>query len=199
MRTTFSIIFLLILCQCTEPKVSSYSEAFNGERKKIGLRTLDSSYSIVLSGNYSSKRKAYLPLLAKIKNLNLQRGLKKPAYYEKYVFLNPKTGEIQFEEDQYVSGIHKPGIDLIFYEGLIYRYVFNPYADVVNIFSDVYHFSDKVTIKNGWEYLYIHPVPIKDTSRSAGKSPYYEQKIDYVTKAKADSILRTWKIKKLNY
>ena len=189
------LLILLISCQKEYLKPSNLGTKFNSERKKVGLRIIDSTMSEIYGNGYDKINKMFNPIRLSKRGVNTAYGLKQPSFFYKSIFLEPNKGNLIFEEDVYTSSNNKITVDDFVNESLIYRYVFKQYFDKANLTSK-YLFHNNKKMESGWQYIYIYPVPLSDKLNGV---QYYVEQLDYITKKKADSILSSWQIKRLNY
>ncbi len=198
MKNIIFIVFMTVLfisCKKEELKPSHLGTKFNSERKKVGLRIIDSTMSEIYGNGYDEINNMYNPIALAANGVSIAYGLKQPSFFHKNIFIEPKKGELIFEEDVFASGVIKITVDDYVNEELICRYVFKHYNEKASLFSS-YSFSDFIKIKKGWQYIHVYPIP---TGNKLDGVQFYYQKLDYITKKKADSILSAWKIKRLNY
>ena len=191
----FFIIILIISCKKEHLKPSHLGTAFNSERKKVGLRIIDSSMSEIYGNGYDKINMMFNPINLPINGESVAYGLKRASFFHKSIFIEPKNGDLIFEEDVYVSGKIKNTVDDFVNESLIFRYIFKEYKDNVGL-SSSYLFNGNIKIKEGWQYIYVFPLP---NGNKINGVQFYNEKLEYIDKTKADSILSSWKIKKLNY
>ena len=185
----YIILFLIILVSCKKEKIkpSNLGTKFNSERKKVGLRIIDSSMSEIYGNGYDKINKMFNPVILSKRGVNTAYGLKEPSFFYKNLFLHPKNGDLIFEEDVYVSGKIKNTVDDFVNESLIYRYVFKQYSDNANLTS-TYLYNGNIKIKQGWQYIYVFPLPNGNKNNGV---QFYNENLDFITKTKADSILNS--------
>lgn len=206
--TTLYIIFLIAIFffnSCLPEKELApypYKIELNPLRKEVGLRVIDSTfykdaYGFESVSTFDKVNEIYYDSYMKPKD----RGRKpktQPIYWEKFIKLNRDSGKPEFEEDIYRSGYYKYGIieETDIFETLKHRYVFEDY----NTFD--FKTKDSIHIKIGWEYIYEYPIELKGFSisnRPKSKAKYWERKTEQLSEKQADSILKSWKLKRLNY
>ncbi|MBC7523952.1 MAG: hypothetical protein H7239_05890 [Flavobacterium sp.] len=198
MKKLILLILLVTIytsCKREALKPSYLGTKFNLERRTIGLRIIDSTMNEIYGNGYDKINKMFNPINLSSKGINISYGLKKPSFFHKSIFLDPKNGKLIFEEDVYVNGKIKITVDDFVNETIIYRYVFKEYNDIAGL-SSSYSFIDYIKIKKGWQYIHVYPVPADNKINGI---QFYVQKLDYVSKQTADSLLNIWKIKRLNY
>jgi hypothetical protein len=190
MKIVISFIVLFLFgCKKEILKPSDFGSKLNSKRIELGLKTIDNSQSEIYGNGYDEINKIYTPIVLNLGNIDLDKPLKKASYYGKDIYLDPKTGKLIFEEDVYVSGKRQIGLDNYINEVLIYRYIFQKYTEQIGIVSSVYNYSGFLNVKTKWEYIHIYPLPYKNKSEGV---QFYYPKLDYVTKQKADSLLKSF-------
>lgn len=198
--TLFLVLLLLILNSCLKDKAEApfpYMSEVNSMRKNLGLRIIDSSFYL---GNYSQKSlSTYDNINDNFGDVRLQPKEKPkndklhkiPHYWQKYIHLDKKTGELVYEEDIYRSGFYKTGVDETLYESLIYRYAYKEF------YGYMYDNMDSIKISKGWQYVHQFPDTLNILTSSNipnSKPKSYQLKQDEISESTADSILVSWDI-----
>ncbi|MFK7748572.1 MAG: hypothetical protein AB8B65_09285 [Kordia sp.] len=177
-----------------------YLMEVNPLRQEIGLRVIDSTfiyYGYNSKSTFIKRKKIYGNFYVGLKN-EYRKTKKEPSFFEKYIKLDKNTGKPQYEEDRYKNGSYKYGFneggDIL--ESLSFRYVFEDYK-----YYD-FETKDSIPISKGWKYIYEYPIVIKGMTSNRpekDKNGYWERKTEQLSKKQADSILKSWNLKRLNY
>lgn len=196
MKYIYIILLLLSFISCGNKTVlAPYDKEFNNERKKVGLRIVDDSFKRKLRATENNKNS---PIKRRLKGLPVFLSeLKTPNYIGKTTYLDRNNGEIIYEEDLFISGINKAGVDINIIESLTSRYILKDYEYSFNRPNRLGGDINKSFVK-GWKYIYTYPKYLGPSSNSP-EIIYYESEIKDVTKKEADSILKSWNLKRLNY
>ena len=189
-------LFCIISCYDSEP--APYGEEFNEIREKVGLIVLDSTFykKVINPDIYQNE-----PIYRKRRNRPSIYDIRIPTYLHKYDFIDKESGNLVFEEDVYVSGVRKYGVEAIVNELLICRYIFEEFTG--NIKESTYYMFDgpiyggEGSIKNTWQYIYVYPVVSENQSSNRPDIVIHEQGMKYLTKPQADSILVEWGLNNL--
>lgn len=194
-KTLILILATLLFVNCWKVIEASYGKDFNTTRGNVGLRIIDSTFLTKKIVEQDIKKS---PIKRKLKGVsNFLSEIKTPTYINKITHLDEKSGTIIYEEDVFISGVSKAGVDNNIIEKLIFRYVFKDYAysskRPFNIDGDV-----KQKYTKGWEYIHEYPI-VLGTSSNYPVIIYYKLKRNKITKKESDSILSSWNLKRLNY
>lgn len=196
---------LFILNSCLPKKEQApypYKIELNPLRKEIGLRIIDSTfykgpYGFESVSTFDKVNDLYYDSYMKPKDRD-RKPKTQSLYWEKHTKLNRDNGKPQYEQDIYRSGFYKYGHieETDIFETLKFRYVFEDY--------NYYDFKtkDSLTVSKGWEYIYEYPIEITNVTSNKSeknKNGYWKRKTKQINKKQADSILKAWKLKKINY
>jgi len=190
------ILISIVFTGCWKVIIAPYDTEFNTTRKKVGLRIIDSTFVVKKIVEDHIKQS---PITRKVKGVPpLLSEIKKPTYVYKKTYLDENNGKIIYEEDIFISGVTKVDFnDIDVTEKLIFRYIFKDYIykfkKPPSLGGDV---NEKYT--KGWKYIYEYPVIIKMTSNTPNMV-FYDLIRKIISKKEADSILKSWKLKRLNY
>ena len=182
-----------------EPAPYPYAIELNPLRKEVGLRVIDSTfykgaYGYKSASTYNKVNEIYYDSYIKPRNRDIKLK-KQPLYWEKHTKLNRYNGKPQYEEDIYRSNFYKYGYieETDIFETLKYRYVFEDYKEYA------IKTKDSVLINKGWQYIYEFPIEMKGVTSNRPKSEYWKRESKKISEKKADSILNSWKLKRMNY
>lgn len=191
MKRLIVITTVIVFFSCDFKTIDApYGTAFNVQRKKVGLRIIDSTFrpKKILSKDYKKS-----PIVRKIKNIPAFWGeLKNPAYVGKKIYLNENTGDILYEEDVYISGVNKAGVDYNIVESLTLRYVFKT-LDYSFQRPPELGGNIEESYQKGWEYIHEYPAPFSATSNYSD-TVFYQKEVKKITEQKADSLLISWQL-----
>lgn len=206
----YILIFVLLICttNCYNYQPAPYGIEFNPMRAEVGLRLIDSTfYKAQIPEDYDNwpiKRKRKQKIVSHIMDL------RSSAYIYKYNFINRESGKLIFEEDVYASGRKKIAVsEATIYELLIYRYIFEDYeGEHYNTKPYYYNYLDSTydslyggytnlnveLTKNTWQYIHVFPIVAKNIFSTNPDIILYVQNMEYLTKARADSIRKSWNL-----
>jgi len=180
-KVVMSILIILSITSCFKEVIVPYNVDFNNVRKKVGLRIIDSTFQ-VKKRILSDKNKS--PIYRRLKNgpdMTSVNGTQK-KYLGKNIILNSINGKIIYEEDIFLSGVSKRGLDNDIVEKIIFRY----------------YFKKNSGTKEKWMFIHQYPIPFKGSSNYPNRKTF-NLKIDTISNKKADSLLKAFNIKRLNY
>lgn len=189
------ILATILFVNCGKVIEASYGKDFNTTRKNIGLRIIDSAFSTKKIVEQDIKKS---PIKRKLKGVPVFLSeIKTPTYINKITYLDENNGTIIYEEDVFISGVAKAGVDYDIVEKLIFRYVFKAYT---YFFKKPLNLGGNINEKymKGWEYIHEYPI-ILGASSNYPDIIFYDLKRKKITKKEADSILSSWNLKRLNY
>lgn len=195
MKNILIIMFaIVILLSCNfKGERAPYNKEFNNIRKDVGLRIIDSTFK-----NYNVPSNFdFSPLNREIIGVPIFLSeIKKPQYIGKLTYMDKNDGNIIYEEDRFVSGVNKAGVDEDIVESLTLRYVFKNYN---YFFKRSERLGGDINKKfsKGWYYIYEYPV-IMNTSSNRPNMVYYTLETKIIAENKADSIIKSWNLKRLN-
>jgi len=175
------VLIITLYVSCFKVVVTvPYDVDFNNTRRRVGLRVIDSTFQIQkrLASNINKT-----PIYRRLKNgpdVTSVNGTAK-KYLGKNIFLDDKNGEIIYEEDVFLSGISKRGIDGSIIEKIIFRYYFK---------------TNKTNKK--WIFIHEYPVSFKGYSNHPEFKNFILKK-DTISEKQADSLLKKNHIVRLNY
>lgn len=191
-----------ILSSCLpekEPAPYPYKIELNPLRKEVGLRVIDSIFYRDAYGYKSISTFDKVTETYHSSHLKPNKKYRLPktelSYWKKYIKLNRYNGKPQYEEDIYRSGFYKYGFieETDIFETLKCRYVFENYKSF-----DI-KTKDTILVSKGWQYIYEFPIEMKGVTSNKSKSEYWRKESEKISKQKADSILKSWNLKRLDY
>ncbi|MGR7812982.1 hypothetical protein [Lacinutrix undariae] len=196
------LVTIVFLNSCLPEKEQApypYKIELNQLRKEVGLRLIDStfykdSYYFKSASTFDKVNKIYYDSYTKPKNRG-KTPKTQSLFWEKHTKLDRYNGKPQYEEDIYRSGFYKYGYmeETDIFETLKLRYVFEDYKEF-----DI-RTKDSLNISKGWQYIYEFPIEDKGVTSNKPKSEYWKKEEEKISEKKADSILESWKLKRLNY
>jgi len=196
MKKIILIIILIVLFNsCWKVVQVPYGKEFNKTRKNVGLRIIDSTFIAKKIVEQDIKKS---PIKRNLKDLPVFISeVNSPTYIGKTIHLNENNGKIIYEEDLFISGVNKAGVDINIVESLTLRYTFKDFnysfKKPSRLGGDI-----KETHIKGWKYVFTYP-KLLGLSSNHPETIYYEQKEKIITKKETDSILKSWKLERLNY
>lgn len=205
------LLFILFFFSCLSDKNDKndkklapypYKSELNSIRNKVGLRVIDSTFSITRKKSLSTFTTIgdfYRDVSLYPNNFKKNERSKTPHFYKKSIDLDSKSGKPISEADIFRSGLSKFSLkqEGTIYESISTKYYYEDFIRLNPINGDTLKFY-----KGDWEYSHNVIDTFKLTSSNRPeqlKKIHWELKTIKLSKKEVDSIFKSWSLKKLNY